>query len=155
VRGGPPGVEEEPLVVLEEVVDVPGDLRDMRVQPDQRPGRPLPARVRGRRVVTGKRGKAPQSRPDTARPGVAVAGSGQGPAIELRDRAAWITEASAVLDIAWATSWNDEANRLLAPLLHITPRTSPTRLITADPATGLTRAAIDHVITWAKSLDAP
>ncbi|MEU1400127.1 hypothetical protein ABZ403_29210 [Micromonospora zamorensis] len=33
----------------------------------------------------------------------------------------WITEASAVLDIAWATSWNDEANQLLAPLLHITP----------------------------------
>ncbi|MGC5286816.1 HAD domain-containing protein [Micromonospora sp. DT231] len=33
---------------------------------------------------------------------------------------AWITEASTVLDIAWATSWNDEANQLLAPLLHIT-----------------------------------
>ncbi|WP_030490616.1 HAD domain-containing protein [Micromonospora chokoriensis] len=34
---------------------------------------------------------------------------------------AWISEASAVLDIAWATSWNDEANQLLAPLLRITP----------------------------------
>jgi HAD domain in Swiss Army Knife RNA repair proteins len=108
---------------------------------------------------------------------------------------AWITEASTVLDIAWATSWNDEANRLLAPLLHIaalpvvtmppppfdpsdkipliaayarqrpaawiddlhTPqahrwaaaRTSPTLLITADPAIGLTRESIDHVIAWA------
>lgn len=33
---------------------------------------------------------------------------------------AWITEASTVLDVAWATAWNDEANQLLAPLLHIT-----------------------------------
>src|SRR2546423_14026266 len=34
---------------------------------------------------------------------------------------AWITAASDVLDIAWASSWNDDANRLLAPLLHIAP----------------------------------
>lgn len=107
----------------------------------------------------------------------------------------WITEAGTVLDIAWATSWNDEANQLLAPLLHIAPlpvvtmppppfdpsdkipliaayarerpaawiddlhtaqahdwaatRTSPTLLITADPAIGLTRNSIDHVIAWA------
>jgi len=114
---------------------------------------------------------------------------------------AWITEARTVLDVAWATSWNDEANRLLAPLLHITPlpvitmpaapfhpsdkipliaayarqrpaawiddlhtpeahdwaatRTSPTLLITADPAIGLTRDAVDHVIAWAEALHAP
>jgi hypothetical protein len=113
---------------------------------------------------------------------------------------AWIAEAGAVLDIAWATSWNNEANQLLAPLLHIaalpvvtmpappfhpsdkipliaayagqrpaawiddlhTPqarswaatRTSPTLLITADPAIGLTREAIDHVLAWARRLDA-
>ncbi|MET8040516.1 HAD domain-containing protein [Micromonospora sp. NPDC005215] len=114
---------------------------------------------------------------------------------------AWITEASTVLDIAWATSWNDEANQLLAPLLHIAPlpvvtmppppfdpaekipriaayaqqrplawiddlhppqahrwaatRISPTLLITADPATGLTRDAVDHVIAWAEALPRP
>ncbi|SCG55237.1 HAD domain-containing protein [Micromonospora zamorensis] len=113
----------------------------------------------------------------------------------------WITEASAVLDIAWATSWNDEANQLLAPLLHITPlpvvtmpctpfhpsekipliaayaqqrpatwiddlhspeahvwaarRTSPTLLITTDPAIGLTRDSIDRVITWARPFNNP
>ncbi|WP_330437885.1 hypothetical protein OHB44_20410 [Micromonospora sp. NBC_00821] len=43
---------------------------------------------------------------------------------------AWITEASAVLDIAWATSWNDEANQLLAPLLRI----APLPVITMPPA---------------------
>lgn len=113
---------------------------------------------------------------------------------------AWITEVSLVLDLAWATSWNDEANRLLAPLLHIPPlpvitmpsspfhpgdkvpliaeyarrrpaawiddlhtprahhwaatRTSPTLLITTDPAIGLTRNAID-VIAWTRTLGAP
>jgi len=34
---------------------------------------------------------------------------------------AWITKASTVLDIAWATNWNEQANQLLAPLLHIAP----------------------------------
>jgi hypothetical protein len=34
---------------------------------------------------------------------------------------AWITAAGVVLDIAWATAWNEEANRLLAPLLNIAP----------------------------------
>jgi len=33
----------------------------------------------------------------------------------------WLTEASSVLDLAWASSWNDEANELLAPLLSIAP----------------------------------
>jgi hypothetical protein len=112
---------------------------------------------------------------------------------------AWITETSAVLDIAWATGWNDEANELLAPLLHIarlpviamppapfhpsekvpliaayagqrpaawiddlhTPearnwaatRTSPTLLITADPAIGLVRESIDRLLAWAGALD--
>jgi HAD domain in Swiss Army Knife RNA repair proteins len=31
----------------------------------------------------------------------------------------WITELRQVFDVVWATSWNDEANRLLAPLLRI------------------------------------
>lgn len=34
---------------------------------------------------------------------------------------AWITETSGVIDIAWASGWNDEANEVLAPLLHIAP----------------------------------
>ncbi|MGW3853323.1 HAD domain-containing protein [Micromonospora arida] len=35
------------------------------------------------------------------------------------DHGAWIIEASTILDVTWATSWNDEANQFLAPLLHI------------------------------------
>jgi hypothetical protein len=31
----------------------------------------------------------------------------------------WITELRHVFDVAWATAWNDDANRLLAPLLGI------------------------------------
>jgi hypothetical protein len=31
----------------------------------------------------------------------------------------WISELRQVFDIAWATAWNDDANRLLAPLLGI------------------------------------
>ncbi|MFD0689714.1 HAD domain-containing protein [Actinomadura fibrosa] len=33
----------------------------------------------------------------------------------------WIKELQEVFDVAWATGWNDEANRLLAPLLGIEP----------------------------------
>jgi hypothetical protein len=110
----------------------------------------------------------------------------------------WISEALSAVDIAWATGWNQEANRLLAPLLGIPPlpvvtmpsspfrpddkvpriaayagdrpaawiddlhttaardwaaiRPAPTLLITADPAIGLTRAAVDRVLTWAVAL---
>jgi hypothetical protein len=32
---------------------------------------------------------------------------------------AWIGELRQVFDVAWATAWNDDANRLLAPLLGI------------------------------------
>ena len=31
----------------------------------------------------------------------------------------WISELRRVFDVAWATAWNDDANRLLAPLLGI------------------------------------
>jgi hypothetical protein len=31
----------------------------------------------------------------------------------------WISELRQVFDVAWATAWNDDANRLLAPLLGI------------------------------------
>jgi hypothetical protein len=34
---------------------------------------------------------------------------------------AWLAEALTVVDIAWASAWNEEANRLLAPLLRIPP----------------------------------
>ncbi|WP_326550504.1 HAD domain-containing protein [Micromonospora sp. NBC_01813] len=106
----------------------------------------------------------------------------------------WITELSAVFDLIWATSWNDDANRLLAPLLRIPvlpvltmppppfdpsakvpliaahaqrrptawiddahtieardwaeKRNAPTLLITTDPAIGLTRESVDHLLTW-------
>ena len=32
----------------------------------------------------------------------------------------WISDSGHVFDVAWATAWNDDANRLLAPLLGIT-----------------------------------
>lgn len=32
----------------------------------------------------------------------------------------WISELRHVFDVAWATAWNDDANRLLVPLLGIT-----------------------------------
>ncbi|WP_248959787.1 hypothetical protein [Sphaerisporangium perillae] len=33
----------------------------------------------------------------------------------------WITELGRLFDVAWATGWNEEANRLLAPVLEIPP----------------------------------
>jgi hypothetical protein len=33
----------------------------------------------------------------------------------------WISQLRRVFDVAWATAWNDDANRLLAPLLGIAP----------------------------------
>jgi hypothetical protein len=33
----------------------------------------------------------------------------------------WIIELGRLFDVAWATGWNDEANRLLAPVLGIPP----------------------------------
>jgi len=110
----------------------------------------------------------------------------------------WITELLAAFDIIWATFWNGDANRLLAPLLHIgslpvlsmlsgpsppsakvpliasragkwpaawiddahTPeagawshgRQAPTRLITTEPAFGLTRARVRQALEWARCL---
>ncbi len=37
------------------------------------------------------------------------------------DHGVWIAEAARLLDLAWVSSWNDEANRWLAPLLGIPP----------------------------------
>jgi hypothetical protein len=34
---------------------------------------------------------------------------------------AWIAELLGAFDVIWATSWNEDANRLLAPLLGIAP----------------------------------
>jgi len=110
----------------------------------------------------------------------------------------WLAELMTVADLAWATSWNGEAKRRLAPILGIPPlpvvtmpsppfrpadkvpridayagdrpaawiddlhtstarnwaatRPFPTLLITADPAVGLTRAAVDRVLAWAAAL---
>jgi hypothetical protein len=35
------------------------------------------------------------------------------------DHGAWITELSRVFEVTWATGWNEEANRILAPLLGL------------------------------------
>lgn len=113
----------------------------------------------------------------------------------------WITELLATFDIIWATFWNEDANRLLAPLLRIDPlpvlamppapsqlsakvpliasragkrpaawiddahppearawsqsRQVPTRLITTEPAVGLTRAHVRQALGWARSLNDP
>lgn len=34
---------------------------------------------------------------------------------------AWVVELQRVFDVAWATGWNEEANRLLAPRLGLAP----------------------------------
>ena len=113
----------------------------------------------------------------------------------------WITGLLATFDIIWATFWNEDANRLLAPLLHIDPlpvltmppapsrpgtkvpliascagkrpaawiddahtpearawsqnRQAPTRLITTEPAIGLTSADVRQALEWARSLTPP
>lgn len=110
----------------------------------------------------------------------------------------WITELRGTFDVIWATFWNEDANRLLVPLLGIGPlpvltmpsvpsrpevkvpliascaggrpavwiddahasearawsegRLAPTRLITTDPAVGLTRAHVVQALEWARSL---
>jgi len=109
---------------------------------------------------------------------------------------AWITELLGTFDIIWATFWNENANRLLAPLLRIGPlpvltmpsapsppgvkvpliasragerpaawiddahppeartwsqgRPAATRLITTDPAAGLTRSHVAQALEWAR-----
>jgi hypothetical protein len=108
----------------------------------------------------------------------------------------WITELLGTFDIIWATFWNQDANRLLVPLLRIDPlpvltmpsvpslpsvkvpliascagerpaawiddahtpeartwsqgRQAPARLITTDPAAGLTRAHVVQALEWAR-----
>ncbi|WP_194899207.1 HAD domain-containing protein [Catenulispora pinisilvae] len=111
----------------------------------------------------------------------------------------WINRLRQTFDVVWATSWNHDANRLLAPLLGVTPlplahmpsppfhprekvrviarfvgtrpavwiddqhppeartwssaRPQPTLLIPVDPATGLTREAVDRALEWARDED--
>lgn len=51
-------------------------------------------------------------------------------------------------------TWIDD---LHSPEAHVwaARRTSPTLLITTDPAIGLTRDSIDRVITWARPFNNP
>ena len=37
------------------------------------------------------------------------------------EHGAWITELLGAFDVIWATFWNEDANRLLVPLMHIDP----------------------------------
>ncbi|WP_433479526.1 HAD domain-containing protein [Spirillospora sp. CA-142024] len=43
------------------------------------------------------------------------------PVLVNAEHGIWITELTRVYDVTWATGWNDNANRLLAPLLGIAP----------------------------------
>lgn len=46
---------------------------------------------------------------------------GEEPVRLCRAHGAWITQLRETFDVVWATSWNSEANRLLAPLLGLAP----------------------------------
>jgi hypothetical protein len=111
---------------------------------------------------------------------------------------ALIDQLRGMFDVVWATSWKEQANTLLAPLLGIpvmpvaqmpeppfqpaakvpvlaayargraaawiddlhpvqartwaASRPAPTLLLTADPATGLTKTIVDQALGWAHQL---
>ena len=46
---------------------------------------------------------------------------GEEPVRVCSEHGGWITELLGAFEIMWATAWNDDANRLLAPLLSIDP----------------------------------
>lgn len=46
---------------------------------------------------------------------------GEEPVLINPGHGAWITELTSVCEVIWATAWNQQANQLLAPLLHIDP----------------------------------
>jgi hypothetical protein len=43
------------------------------------------------------------------------------PVLVNREHGTWITALTRAYDVTWATAWNEDANRLLAPLLGIAP----------------------------------
>jgi hypothetical protein len=47
--------------------------------------------------------------------------AGEEPVLVNPEHGRWIDELAGVFEVVWATSWNEEANRLLAPLLGIQP----------------------------------
>ena len=74
----------------------------------------------------------------------------------------WVAELAAVFDVIWATGWNENAGDRPAVWIddgHTAEarvwaryRQAPTRLVTADPAAGLTRAHVDQVLGWVARL---
>jgi HAD domain in Swiss Army Knife RNA repair proteins len=83
----------------------------------------------------------------------------------------WISELREVFDVAWATAWNDDANRLLAPLLGIaalpvvTMPTAPfqprdkvspvARFAARRPAVWIDDLHPAEAWTWSKGRDEP
>jgi hypothetical protein len=70
----------------------------------------------------------------------------------------WITELQAAYEVVWATSWNEDANRLLAPLLGIAPLAMlPMPSAAFDPRAKLNRIdrfVRDRPVAWIDDLHA-
>lgn len=59
---------------------------------------------------------------------------------------AWITELASACELIWATAWNQEANGLLAPLLHI----EPLPVLTMPPAPFDFSAKVTAIASYAQ-----
>lgn len=72
---------------------------------------------------------------------------------------AWIDELRLVFDVAWATAWNEDANRLLAPLLGIAAL--PVAAMPAPPfrprdkVPAVARFAGERPVVWIDDLHPP
>ena len=77
---------------------------------------------------------------------------GEGPDRYCPAHGAWIAELAAVGDVRWASSWGDDANTLLAPLLGIEPlpvvRFPPLALRPEDKIPAIVEAAGDRPTAW-------
>lgn len=72
---------------------------------------------------------------------------------------AWITDAGTVTDVAWASGWNDTANRLLAPLLGIAALpvvVMPSgRFDAGEKVTRIDAYARDRPVAWVDDIHPP
>jgi hypothetical protein len=68
----------------------------------------------------------------------------------------WISELARVFEVTWATAWNDDANRLLAPLLGIAPLAvltmPPAPFEPSDKVQIVSRLAQDRPAVWIDDL---
>ncbi|WP_324652678.1 HAD domain-containing protein [Georgenia sp. H159] len=71
----------------------------------------------------------------------------------------WITKASSVLDVAWASSWNDDANTLLVPLLQMAPllvvRMPPPPFEPKEKVPAIAAYAQQRPVAWIDDLHTP